>query len=208
MRWRDRQAERVIARAQAAAAGSIAATHQAGLWSNASAKKVPATKGSWHQRCRTTDQRADLPTPRTLFVRPPGRTAGTVRCGCCSAGSGPRCYGCCRLQHPFAAVGTGRTVVVEGSSRQKQAGPTRSRSNRVWLRQTRGQHRDCNKRCPTPALHSGVAAADFGADGRDDLVEVSEDGVVGPVHHVGLGVSVDGENLLRCHRPHPVLDGA
>ena len=51
-----------------------------------------------------------------------------------------------------------------------------------------------------------LTAPDLGGDRRDDGVEVADHGVVGLGHHVGIRVGVDRDDLLRRHRPHPVLD--
>ena len=48
--------------------------------------------------------------------------------------------------------------------------------------------------------------AHLGGDGRDDVVEVSDHGVVSLGHHAGVGVRVDGDDALGTGGTDPMLD--
>ena len=50
-------------------------------------------------------------------------------------------------------------------------------------------------------LAAAATTANFGGDRRDDLVEITDHCVVGLRHHVGFGIGVDRQDLLRRHRP-------
>src|SRR5205085_1293261 len=98
-------------------------------------------------------------------------------------------------------------------------GANRRRPNRRCVRgaaRTLSTHRDTRSwacrslRLWPSSRRNALASAPFqlGDDGRDDLVQIADHGVVGLGDHGGIGIGVDREHVLRGLHTHPVLYGA
>ena len=91
------------------------------------------------------------------------------------------------------------------ANRDRIAGPIPLQRRRQWDHHGGSQGVG---RLTVVARRASDAAATFhlGHHCLEDGVEVADHRVIGFGHHRGLGVVVDGEDVLRGHHPHPMLD--